>query len=228
MNRVIKLFLVTLLVSFLGSLPLGTLNVSITKLTLYKGSSSALLFGTGAIFVELFLVRLAIHGIERLEKAKRYVSFFHWIASFVLLFFSAVSIIAALQMKKFGTSLSFVNKNPFAAGLLLSALNPLHLPFWLSWTAAFKSKGIMSSSHREYNVYVIAIGLGTATAFVVYGWVGRVLILLLENKQFLLNWAVGITLFLTAIFQVRKSLRKERRPAFVLVSKREVEDNIQL
>lgn len=214
MHRIAKLFLWTLLVSFLGSLPLGTLNVSITNLALYKGGVAALAFGVGAIFVELLLVRMAVAGIERLEKMKRYFVLFHWIAFVVLLFFAAASIVAAVQMKKFGASLRVINSNPFASGLLLSVLNPLHLPFWLSWTAAFKAKGIMHSSAKEHNIYVLAIGLGTGLAFLLYGWIGRLLILLLEDKQFLLNWGVGLTLLGTAIFQMQK-LRKKNRAVTV-------------
>lgn len=204
MSRLAKLFSWTLLVSFLGSLPLGTLNVSITNLSLYKGSAAAFAFGSAAILVELTLVRLALEGFERLERMSRYAGFFRWLALLVLLLVAVLSVIAALQMKKFGGSVSIVNANPFVSGLVLSALNPLHLPFWLSWTAAFKTKGLLYSSRFEHNVYVLAIGLGTAVAFVVYGWVGRGLIILLDDKQFLLNWAVGITLFATAFIQAKK------------------------
>jgi threonine/homoserine/homoserine lactone efflux protein len=217
MNRISNLFLYTLGVSFLGSMPLGTLNVSITNFIVQKGVMPALLFGLGAILVELLLVRLAIEGVKRLEGVKRYVAFLHWIAVAVLFFFAAAAIIAALQMKRFGATVLLLNERPFVSGLILSALNPLHLPFWLSWTAAFKAKGILHSSHREYNVYVAAIGIGTAAAFMVYGWLGTALILLLNEKQFLLNWLVGLTLFATAVLQVRKILQHRSRAALVSV-----------
>jgi threonine/homoserine/homoserine lactone efflux protein len=211
MNRITKLFLWTLLVSFLGSLPIGTLNVSITNLALHQSSSSAFLFGAGAILIELLLVRVAIQGMVQLEKATGFLVVFHWAAVVLLLAFATFSIVAALEMKTFGTSPLFVGGNPFAAGLLLSALNPLHLPFWLGWTAAFKSKGMMHSSHHEYNIYVLAIGLGTTAAFVLYAWAGRALVLLLADKQFLINWAVGLTVFATAFLQVQKILQKRQK-----------------
>ena len=91
-SHLTKLFLSTLLVSFLGSLPLGTLNVSITNLSIHNGSAAAFAFGFAAILVELVLVRLAVKGFDRLERINHYAVLFRWLALMALLFFAAVSV----------------------------------------------------------------------------------------------------------------------------------------
>ena len=208
-----KLFSWTLCVSFLGSLPLGTLNVSITHLFLHKGIAATLLFSAGAIGVELLLVRVAIEGMERLEKWKRFHRMFQWAALIMLVCFAVFSIVSALKMASFHTALPLFHQNYFVAGVVLSALNPLHLPFWLTWTAAFKTKGLLQTNATAYNVFVLAIGIGTAAAFSVYGWIGGLLIRLLQEKQYLLNWAVGLTLLGTALLQVAKARKSKVKPA---------------
>jgi hypothetical protein len=54
---------------------------------------------------------------------------------------------------------------PFISGVILSLLNPLHLPFWMGWTAVLRRKGLLNDTRKEYNIYVLAIGMGRASLF---------------------------------------------------------------
>jgi hypothetical protein len=73
----------------------------------------------------------------------------------------------------------------------------------------------MRFANSDYNIYVMAIETGTSAAFLLYGWIGSGLINLLADKLFILNWGVGLTLFLTAVFQVKKVVRKNKKPVLV-------------
>lgn len=204
MNALLKLFACTLLLSFLGSLPLGTLNVSITNLAFHKGAGAAFAFGLGAVLIELLLVRLAVEAVGRLERFRYWFKWFECIALLVLLLFAGITLIAAIQMKGFRTAVPLPDANPFWLGLLLSILNPLHLPFWLGWTTALKAKGILRTTKTDYNLFVSGIGLGTALAFIMYALAGTYLIGLLDKKQYVVNWIAGMTLLATAVFQMCK------------------------
>ena len=74
-----KLFFSALLISFLGTLPLGTLNVSITNLAINRGYTAATLFAMGAILVEVAIVRIAVVAVGKLEKLQRYFKLFSWL-----------------------------------------------------------------------------------------------------------------------------------------------------
>jgi cytochrome c biogenesis protein CcdA len=104
----------------------------------------------------------------------------------------------------------FTKKDPFLAGLLLSSLNPLHLPYWMGWTAVLRQKEVLIDSKAAYNVYVIAIGSGTALAFLLYGLAGSLFITFLMGQQTRINWAVGSALLIAGVIQVGKTWKTYR------------------
>ncbi|QNK64769.1 hypothetical protein H7F33_09940 [Pedobacter sp. PAMC26386] len=200
-----KITLYALVISFLGSLPLGTLNLSVANFVFKDNIPGAIAFAIAAIVVEIVLVRIALVTVNRLEGLKRFYKLFNIVTCLILIVLSMISLNAAYNRCKFEAGLPFSNLNPFLSGLLLSVINPLHLPFWMGWTAVLKSKNILDHSLGSYNVYVAGIGIGTSLAFLTYGTIGHLLITNLLNYQILLNWLVGITLLLTALIQFYKT-----------------------
>jgi threonine/homoserine/homoserine lactone efflux protein len=208
MYKTLQLFFAAFTISFVGTLPLGTLNVSISQLA-YKGEwRGALLFAIGAVLVEVIIVRVALVAVGRLEKLRRFHLLLAWSSVLVLAILAIIILLAAIEKRSFESGLPFTGSNPFVAGLLLSLLNPLHLPFWMGWTAILRNKALLGYSHLEYNLYIVAIGLGTLLAFGVYAFAGASLIRAISEQQYLVNWAVGLSLLGVAIWQGAKLLRK--------------------
>jgi threonine/homoserine/homoserine lactone efflux protein len=199
-----RLYTYAFLISFIGSLPIGTLNVSITNLVIGRGVWATFLFGLGAILVEVSLVRIALATVKRLEGLNHLLRWFQALACSIILLFAFISLEAAWRMQKAGVAIPFTGHAPFISGLVLSLLNPLHLPFWMGWTAVLRTKGLLSDTRRDYNVYIFAIGIGTSFAFMVYGIAGHLLIMFLRMNQNLLNWLAGIALLVTGLVQLRK------------------------
>jgi threonine/homoserine/homoserine lactone efflux protein len=195
------------LISFTGSLPVGTLNVSVTDLVIDRHVGAAILFGMGAMLVEVGMVRIALVVVQQLERMSRLLRWFRALACVVILLFAFLSLEAAWHCRKAGVVIPFTGNAPFVSGVVLSLLNPLHLPFWMGWTAVLKAKGLLTDTRREYNVYVLAIGMGTGIAFLVYGIAGHLLILFLRTNQNLFNWLTGIALLVAGLIQLRKTRR---------------------
>ena len=128
MTGYLKLYGWVLLISFAGSLPIGTLNSNIANLAISMGFSEAVLFGVAAILVEVILVRIAVVAVKRLEKLRHLFRLFSIVACIVLLLFACISLEAAFHMRTPEMVFPFTKKDPFLSGLLLSSLNPLHLP----------------------------------------------------------------------------------------------------
>jgi hypothetical protein len=205
-----KLFFYAISISFLGTLPLGTLNLSVANFAFRHDLIGAVGFSIGAISVEMTLVRVALVAIKRLEALKRMFRIFSILTSMILLALAFSSLLAAYQMQMFRASLPFSTLNPILSGLLLSLINPLHLPFWMGWTAVLKSKKVLDDRRRSYSTFILAIGTGTSLAFCIYGTIGRFLIHLLGSREVLLNWIVGIALLITALAQLYKTFLKIR------------------
>jgi len=201
-TRYFQLFLWGFLISFLGSLPLGTLNVTVTHLAVNKSLLSATYFAVGSIFIEIIIVRIALILVNRLEKLSRFFYLFQWISFLVLLSIAVVLLIAANDKRGFDTALPYTASSPILSGIFLSAINPLHIPFWLGWSAILTNKKILVPSKLSYNIYVLSIGLGTATAFGLYAYLGKLVVNYFNEKQYIINGIVGVSLLLTAIVQL--------------------------
>ncbi|GGB12583.1 LysE family transporter [Puia dinghuensis] len=213
MKEKIMLFCWAMAISFVGTLPLGTLNLSVANYAFRHDASGAIGFSVAAISVEMLLVRVALVAIKRLERLTNFFRVFGILTSIILLILAFNSLVAAWQMQTFRAGLPFTLLNPMISGFLLSLTNPLHLPFWLGWTAFLRSKKILTDRSGSYNLYIIAIGAGTSAAFCIYGLAGGYLIQLLGSKQVLLNWIVGIALLITAVGQMRNTFFKKWKPA---------------
>lgn len=200
-------------ISFLGSLPLGTLNVTVTNLVVNKGINEAIQFAAAAVLVEILMVRIAVVTVHKLEKQKKLFRLFTIITCAILLTLAVISLKAAIRKENFEAALPLTERGPLLSGFILSILNPLHLPFWIGWTAVLRSRKILIPESKAYNIYVMSIGAGTLAAFAVYGTAGSIVIALLKDKQYLLNWFVGIALLITVMVILYKTFRKPLRYA---------------
>lgn len=196
-------------ISFLGSLPLGTLNVSISALAAGHKPAAAWEFGAGAIAVELLVARFALAAISGLDRLHRLFLLFRLLSIAMLTLAAIISLKAAWRHELLLNSASpLLYLHPLAAGALFSLLNPLHLPFWMGWSATLRSKGILAKDTRGYTAYIVAIGCGTAMAFIIYALAGQYLRTRLADKQPLVNGTIGLALLGIAVAQTRRLLAK--------------------
>lgn len=209
MARYIKLFITAFSISFIGALPIGTLNTNVANYTLNNNFIGAFEFGLAAIMVEVGLVRIALILLDKLGHLQKLFRYLSIVFCFAILFLAYKSLEAAFHMRNFDDVLPFVGMQPFYSGLVLSLLNPLHIPFWLGWTAVLKGRKILDSKPRAYNIYILAIGTGTCIAFLLYGIAGNYLMNALKAQHNLINWILGCTLLLTGLVLAYKLLARK-------------------
>ncbi|WP_259069493.1 LysE family translocator [Mucilaginibacter sp. X4EP1] len=209
MARYIKLFITAFSISFIGALPIGTLNTNVANYTLNNNFIGAFEFGLAAIIVEVGLVRIALILLDKLGHLQKLFRYLSVVFCFAILFLAYKSLEAAFHMRNFDDVLPFVGMQPFYSGLVLSLLNPLHIPFWLGWTAVLKGRKILDSKPRAYNIYILAIGTGTCIAFLLYGIAGNYLMNALKAQHNLINWILGCTLLLTGLVLAYKLLARK-------------------
>jgi threonine/homoserine/homoserine lactone efflux protein len=208
LKQLTKLFLSAFTISFLGSLPLGSLNITITNISLQTGYYSALNFAIGAILVEILMVKLSYTAIVQLEKYKPLLKKLNWVSIVILITLSIFYIASALKATSSNTTGPIKLEYPILWGAILSFLNPLHLPFWMAWSSILKSKGLLTSHLFNQINYLFAIALGTGLAFCLYGILGTELTTFLQNKVYLVNGMIGFTFLVVAFIQLFKQLKK--------------------
>jgi threonine/homoserine/homoserine lactone efflux protein len=208
-KQYLKLFFVAFSISFVGALPIGTLNTNVADYALKGNFTGAAEFGLAAIIVEVTLVRLALLVLDKIPHLQKLFKYLSAVMCVLIFFVAYKSLEAAFHMRSYQDMLPFVGMNAFYSGLVLSLLNPLHLPFWLGWTAVLKSRKILDASGSAYNIYIAAIGTGTFLAFVIYGFAGNFLMNTLKAQHNLINWILGITLLLTGVLLAYKLIAKK-------------------
>jgi len=207
-NKKAGLFIVAFTISFTGALPVGTLNATVANYALHGRMADAFEFGLGAILVEMTLVRLAVATMDKFARLKRLFLLCSLLLCVGIFYLAFKTLASAYRMVDLEETLPIVGRHAFYSGLLLSLINPLHLPFWLSWSAVLKTKGILTSSKRSYTIYILAIGAGTALSFLIYALAGRFLTDKFKEEHLLINWILGGTFLLTGTLLTIKLVRR--------------------
>ncbi|MFN5477607.1 MAG: hypothetical protein ACK484_13545, partial [Sphingobacteriales bacterium] len=66
-----RLFVTGLFISFLGALPMGTLNISSMQIAITDGYYPAVLFALGALLVEMIYVRMTLVAMDWFRAHKK-------------------------------------------------------------------------------------------------------------------------------------------------------------
>ena len=205
MKQSVKTLYWGFIISFLGSLPLGTMNVTATKISIEQGTYPAFIFAIGTLVIEAACVYVVLRAMQWVTKQKRFFKIFEWLTAIIILILSISCFVAAIKMKSFGSSV-FLNYHlpPFLLGVLLSTINPLHIPFWFGWSTVLINKKILIPKQRYFLIYITGISLGTIAGFDVFIYGGNYIIEQLRDRQDILNWVIGAVLFITAVIQLYK------------------------
>lgn len=204
--RLTKVFFWGLMVSFLGTLPLGTLNVAAMQISVQESILHGVYFALGALLVEMIYVRISLVGINWVSKRKKIFKWMEWIAVVIVLALAIGSFVAAMQPQSSKNVLLNNNIHRFFLGIFISAINPVQIPFWFGWSTVLFAKKILIPKNSYYNLYIVGIGLGTLLGNCVFIFGGKIIVEKLNTNQSLLNWIIGGIFALTAIILTIKIL----------------------
>ncbi len=210
MIKFFRIFLWGLLISFLGSLPLGTLNVAAMQIGIQETIQNAIWFSVGSLLVEMIYVRISLVGIDWVRKQQRLMRVMEWITLFIIIALAAGSFTAALTSGENNKNviLNF-NLHRFYLGMFMCAINPVQIPFWFGWSTVLFTKKILHPTTFDYNSYIIGIGIGTLLGNCVFIFGGKWVIQRIANSQYYLNWIIGAIFSVTAFIQLVMILRKK-------------------
>ncbi|MDQ2718807.1 MAG: LysE family transporter [Bacteroidota bacterium] len=202
----IKVFFWGMMVSFLGSLPLGTLNVAAMQISVQESIHNAIYFSIGSLLTEMIYVRISLVGINWIRKQKKLFRWMEWITLGIVVALATGSFIAAGQAHHAKNIMLNNNVNRFLLGVMLSAISPMQIPFWFGWSTILFQKNILQPKNSFYNLYIIGIGLGTLLGNCVFIFGGKFIVEKLNANQNVLNWVIGGIFALTALILLIKIL----------------------
>jgi threonine/homoserine/homoserine lactone efflux protein len=160
MHPLAKIFFTGMFISFLGSLPLGTLNVAAMQIGITDGYTAAILFSLGSLLVEMIYVRVSLVGMDWIRKQEKIFKALEWVTLAIVVALAISSFYAALHPKS-GKNIILSSTLPrFVLGATMCAVNPVQIPFWFGWSTVLFAKKVLLPKNGHYNLYIIGIGIG--------------------------------------------------------------------
>jgi threonine/homoserine/homoserine lactone efflux protein len=196
-----------MLLSFLGSLPPGTMTIAATYITAKQGTEAGFIYALGSMIAELLTVRFALSAMSWIAGKHKLFFILEIITALLLIAMTIACFYFAMQMIDITETKTQTNVNPFTAGFLLSVINPLHIPFWLGWSIVLMNKELLQPKPLQYNWYVTGIGIGTMLGFAVFIYGGEFLLNALSENQPIILSIIGLALLTASYIHIRKMMR---------------------
>lgn len=194
MVKFLKICFSGLLISFLGALPFGTLNLTAFDIAASQGFVSAVWFAIAVVLVELAVVRLTLFGNERLQINEKVMYYLIPLGAILLLYLAISNFIASAGAAEVNSKIDLLPqlRSTFVLGLLLSGLNPLQIPFWMTWNKVLETKGVLKTSKTSYAFYLIGIGIGSLIGLGSFILAGKYLFTNYGNYSMVTNLLMGL------------------------------------
>ena len=194
--------------SFLGSIPLGSINLTALQIYLKNNFRSVVYFSLSASFIEFFYSYFAIKGEILLSEN----IFLNYIFSYITMFAFFVLGVLNINAKEksiieSNISLSHSYFKVIRKGFVLSILNPQAIPFWLVLSNFLEKQDLVKfHSTADMLYYTSGVAFGTFFCLLVFAlFVGKIL-KQIQIRMKILHRAIGLLFISLALFQFGKIL----------------------
>jgi len=168
-----------------------------------------LLFSLGSLLAEIIYVRVSLVAMDWIRKQEKIFKILEWVTLLIVLALAMASFYAATHPSQEKNVILSSNMPKFLLGFVMSAVNPVQIPFWFGWSTVLFTKKILLPRSDHYNSYIIGIGLGTFIGNLVFIFGGRIIADKIQNNQDILSWSIGGIFTITAIIQIWKMIKKK-------------------
>jgi threonine/homoserine/homoserine lactone efflux protein len=173
------IFLITFLISFIGSIHPGPLNLSVIQTTLQKSLTAALLMALGGVIPEIIYGYLAVEGVMIFEKYPIVFKVMQWAVVPILLFLGIQQISASRQTKKKIISSQNITqgastRGASTRGFFLSLFNPQLLPYWIVILVNYQNyESLRISDLSDKILFVLGTSTGAFALNYVYAYIAH-------------------------------------------------------
>lgn len=192
-------FLIAFFFSFIGTIPPGTMNLTIIGLGLEHRISTAWRFALAAAIIEYPYAWLAVEFENLITTSPVITDNFQIITAIVMIVLGVISLRTSQKPSTFAKRF---RESGFRRGILLALLNPLALPFWVAMTAYLKSQQwIDLDTKTEIHFYLLGVSLGSLALLIMLAYLARKVVSQFQGNTFLKK-IPGITLLILGAYAV--------------------------
>lgn len=158
---IIKTLIVAFLVSFFGSIPPGTINISVMQLAILGKKRAAIFFSLAAVLVEFVYAWITVQFHFLLTNNDTLGSYFRIITASALIILGLVNLFSKSTSKSVQVDEQIKGRHGFMKGLVMGLLNPMTIPFWLTITTYLEDDGLINVDGLGLWMYLIGLAAGT-------------------------------------------------------------------
>ena len=208
MIEIIRIFFTGLIISLLGALPLGTLNITAMQVSIQENTRNAIRFSLGVAIVEIVYVRVSLQGMNWVISHPTLFYVLEWITVLLFIILAISSFVTAKKSRDQKNILLNNKMNRFFLGFTMSALNPVQIPFWFIWSTYLLSTNVLKPTETQFNFYTVGIGFGTLLGLGIFIFAGKWLVNKLQASHRAINITVGIIFVISAAIQLYRVVNK--------------------
>ncbi|MBE1615714.1 hypothetical protein IDF54_12680 [Flavobacterium sp. SaA2.13] len=166
--QVLKNVMIGFAISFIGSLPLGYLNIIGYTIFSNYGLTKLIYFLLGIITTEIVVIYFTLTFAEKISENKKLLKTIQQLSILFLFILSITITIQTLKTENTGNITNYINNNFYINGLLLNCLNLMQIPFWAGWSIYLMSNNLISTKKYNKIFYLISTLIGTLAGMITF------------------------------------------------------------
>lgn len=195
-------FVIGFLVNFVGYLPFGNINLTVTQISINRGMRQVFYFLVPFTLVEVLFIYFIMKFVALLNTEGWMLEVLNWV---MVPFFFLMAIITWFSRNKLPKA-DYKKKDSVKMGIFFGIVNPMIIPFWV-FCGTFLIKNEWISDHLSQ---MIALSIGGALgAFLALYLFARFAIFIQQKfalSNALINKSIAILFFALALYQTSKQL----------------------
>lgn len=211
--KALKNIIVGLIISFVGSLPLGYLNIVGAEIYSEFGMYTLIFYLFGVISIEAVVIYFTVIFSNQLADNKKLMKSIDFFAVFFLLLLAYLFFSYSGQTVQEQAYLEkYIQYSPFLIGLVLCGLNFLQIPFWMGWNLYLINANHIVLLGKLKFPYIIGTLIGTF-----FGMLFAIVIIdslaaiTFSFSKYIMPIAIPLFFIVLAFFQAFKVYKKHIR-----------------
>ena len=159
--KIIQNLVVGFVVSFVGSIPLGYLNVVGYQIYRKSNLESLIFYLFGVLLIEGFVIYGTLIFAKKLSENRKLLKLISLFSIFFMLILATIFYFQLNDTAQNSSQNSVLNHLPFITGIVVSSLNFIQIPFWIGWNLYLLDNNYIATGKILNVLYLIGTVVGT-------------------------------------------------------------------
>jgi len=176
MNSYLLHIIVGYLMAFFGLMAPGLLTMTVVKTAVERGPREGRKFALGVIFPIIIQAHIALLGAHYLLQHEEILVALSQAAIVLFLVLAFLFFRQARRRYNDAAVSRFNIRNSFYYGMFISAINPMAIPFYLTYSSLLEYKGIIRFEQPYISLFVLGAVMGAFSILAIYATYARQII----------------------------------------------------